>query len=112
MFNPKKERFYISELLPDPAISYPSYYVLNEKTAKNEFLHSAIIALHSFDFSNHHNPKTYQEIFDTFAYGGFIIYKENHIVGFFANKMMHLETNGWTRMLVTEDIFKLENWLV
>lgn len=93
-------------------MTYPSYYVLSEKMSKNEFLQSAIISLHSFDFSNYKTPKTYQDIFDTFAYGGFVIYKENYIVGFFGQKMMYLESNGWSRMLISEDIFKMENWLV
>ena len=112
MFNAKKERLYISDLLDNPAITYPSYYVLSSSSAKNEFLQSAIISLHSFDFSNHHTPKDYKEIFDTFNYGGFAIYKENYIVGFFGNKMMHLESNGWSKMVVNVDIFVMDNWLV
>ncbi|AKF24886.1 hypothetical protein YH65_05405 [Sulfurovum lithotrophicum] len=112
MYQKKKERLYITELLEDPAVSYPSFYILSSSMFKNEMLHSAIIALHSFDFSWYEIPKTYEDIFAMFHSGTFPLYKEKYVVGYFGNKMMYLESNGWKGMPATTDIFKLENWLV
>ena len=108
----KKERLYISDLLDDPAFSYPSYYTLSSAMMKNEMLHSAIIALHSFDFSYYETPKSFDDIFKMFDSGTFPIFKEKYIVGYFGGKMMYLENNGWEGMPATEALFKLENWLV
>jgi hypothetical protein len=112
MYNKKKERFYISDLLDNPVVTYPAYYVLSPSMYKNEMLHSAIYALHSFDFSYHESPTNYEDIFSMFDLGTFPIYKEKYIIGYFGNKMMYLESNGWKGMPVTIDIFKIENWLI
>ena len=112
MYQKKKERLYITELLEDPAVPYPSYYVLSSAMHKNEMLHTAIIYLHSFDFYYYETPNTYEDIFAMFSSGTFPLYKEKYIVGYFGNKMMYLESNGWKGMPATADIFKLENWLV
>lgn len=110
--NKKKERFYICDLLENPAVPYPSYYVLSMSMHKNEMLQTAMIALHSFDFSYYEKAKSYEDIFAMFHSGTFPIYKEKYIVGYFGNKMMYLESNGWKGMPATEDLFKMENWLV
>jgi len=112
MYQKKKEKLYIRDLLDDPVISYPGYYILSLSMVKNEMLHSALIALHSFDFSYYETPKNFDDIFKMFDSGLFPIYKEKYIVGYFGNKMMYLESNGWKGMPATSDIFKLENWLV
>jgi len=112
MYQKKKERFYITELLEDPAVPYPSYYILSASMAKNEMLHAAIISLHSFDLSWYETPKSFNDIFKMFDSGAFPLYKEKYIVGYFGNKMMYLECNGWKGMPATADIFMLENWLV
>ncbi|MEA2047171.1 MAG: hypothetical protein U9O64_01840 [Campylobacterota bacterium] len=112
MYNKKKERLYISELLENPAVAYPSFYLLSLSMHKNEMLISAITALHSYDFSYYEEAKNHDDIFAMFHTGMFPIYKEKYIVGYFGNKMMYLESNGWKGMLVTEEIFKMENWLV
>ena len=112
MYQKKKEKLYISELLENPAVAYPSYYLLSMSMFKNEMLHSALISLHSFDFSYYEIAKNYDDIFVMLHSGTFPIYKEKYIVGYFGNKMMYLESNGWKGMPATEDIFKLENWLV
>jgi hypothetical protein len=112
MFQKKKKRLYISELLDDPAITYPSYYVLSSSMLKNELLQHAIMVLHSFDFTHYEHPNSYEDIFEMFNGGMFPIYKEQYIVGYFGGKMMYLESNGWKGMPVTEALFKLENWLV
>lgn len=112
MYQKKKTRLYISELLDDPAVAYPSYYLLSETLHKNEILQSAIIALHSFDFGYYEIPKSYDDIFSMFDSGTFPIYKEKYIVGYFGNKMMYLESSGWKGMPCTQDVFKIEHWLV
>ena len=108
----KKERLYISELVENPSISYPSYYTLSKSMLNNEMLLSAIEALHSFDFKFYETPKEYKDIFNSLTSGSFVIYKEKYIVGYFGNKLMYLESNGWKSMAVTEDIFNLDNWLI
>ena len=112
MYQKKKERLYICDLLENPSVPYPSYYVLSTSMHKNEMLQGAIIALHSFDFSYYETAKSHEDIFAMFHSGTFPIYKEKYIVGYFGNKMMYLESNGWKGMPSTEDIFKMENWLV
>lgn len=112
MYQKKKEKLYISELLDNPAVVYPAYYVLSPSMYKNEMLHSALMALHSFDFSYYETAKSFDDIFTMLHSGTFPIYKEKYIVGYFGNKMMYLESNGWKGLPSTEDIFKIENWLV
>lgn len=108
----KKERLYICNLLSSPSVAYPSYYLLSTSMYCNEILHSALIALHSFDFSYYEIAKTFDDIFAMFHSSTFPIYKEKYIVGYFGNKMMYLEPSRWKAMPVTADIFKIENWLV
>lgn len=108
----KKEKLYISDLVEDPAFSYPTYYTLSSAMIKNEMLHSAIIALHSYNFTYYEIPKSFDDIFSMFNNGLFPIFKEKYIVGFFGGKMMYLESHGWKSMPATEALFKLENWLV
>ncbi|MDQ7085656.1 MAG: hypothetical protein Q9M36_12415 [Sulfurovum sp.] len=112
MYSKKKTRLYICELLEDPAVSYPSYYSLSSTMHSNEMLHCAIIALHSFDFEYYEIAKSYEDIFAMLDSGTFPIYKEKYIVGYFGNKLMYLESNGWKGMPSTQDLFKMENWLV
>ena len=112
MYQKKKERLYICDLLEDPAVAYPSYYLLSTSMHKNEMLQSALISLHSFDFSFYEKPKNHDDIFKMLLSGTFPIYKEKYIVGYFGNKMMYLESHGWKAMPATEEIFKIENWLI
>ena len=112
MYQKKKERFYISDIVEDPAVTYPSYYILSSSMANNEMLQTALIALHTFDFSYYESAKSYEDIFAMFHSGTFPIYKEKYIVGYFGNKMMYLESNGWKGLPATEDVFKMEYWLV
>lgn len=107
-----KERLYVCDLLDNPAVAYPSYYTLSTSLCKNEMLKTALIALHSFDFSYYETAKSHEDIFAMFHAGTFAIYKEKYIVGYFGGKMMYLESNGWKSMPSTEDIFMMENWLV
>lgn len=112
MYNKKKEKLYINELLDEPILTYPSYYVVSSSMLKNEFLHSAIMALHALDFYHYSIPESYEKIFEIFANGAFAIYKEQYIVGYFGEKMMYLEANGWRTMPITRDVFHFENWLI
>ncbi len=64
MYQKKKERLYISDLLGNPAVPYPSYYVLSTSMHKNEMLQSAIIALHNFDFSYYETARGYEGLFN------------------------------------------------
>ncbi|MCF6243763.1 MAG: hypothetical protein L3J43_01855 [Sulfurovum sp.] len=112
MYTKKKERFYICDILEDPAVTYPSYYILSSSMFKNEMLHAALIDLHSFDFSYYEVATSFDDIFAMLHTGTFPIYKEKYIIGYFGNKMMYLESNGWKGLPATEDIFRLEHWLV
>lgn len=112
MYSKKKERLYISELLDNPAIMYPSYYLLSRSMMNNEMLHHAIIALHSFDFKHYEHPISYEEIFAMFSNGMYPIYKELYVVGYFGGKMMYLDVSGWKSIPCNEDVFKMEHWLV
>lgn len=112
MYQKKKERLYVSTLLEDPAVAYPTYYLLSSSMMKNEMLLAALEALHCFDFRYYETPRSHKDIFAMFASGTFPIYKEKYIVGYFGGKMMYLESQGWTRMPVTEELFEMEYWLV
>ena len=41
MYQKKKERLYICEIMDNPAVPYPSYYVLSTAMFKNEMLQTA-----------------------------------------------------------------------
>ena len=112
MYQKKKERLYISDLLDNPAVSYPSYYMLSSAMVRNEMLQDAIIALHSYDLHYYEMPKNFDDIFAMLHSGTFPIYKEKYIVGYFGGKMMYLESSGWKAMPATESLFNLDNWLV
>ena len=112
MYKNKKERLYISELLEDPSVTYPSYYALSPKMMKSEMLHYALIVLHSLDFEHYEHPTSYEDIFAMFSGGMYPIYKEMHVVGYFGGKMMYLDASGWKGMPCTQDVFKMENWMV
>jgi len=112
MMYQKKEKLYIRDLVPDPAISYPGYYILSASMAKNELLHTALIALHTLEFTFYQTPKSFDDLFAMLQSGLFPIYKERYIVGYFGGKMMYLESHGWKALPATEPLFQLENWLV
>jgi hypothetical protein len=112
MYQKKKERLYVTKLLEDPSVTYPSYYVLSSSMIKNELLHHAIIVLHSLDFAHYTHPASYLDIFAMFGGGMYPIYKEQYIVGYFGGKMMYLESAGWRGMPCTQDLFNMENWMV
>ncbi|HHD75932.1 MAG TPA: hypothetical protein ENK82_02830 [Campylobacterales bacterium] len=112
MYQKKKERLYVSELLEEPVVAYPAYYVVSASMMKNEMFHHALMVLHAMDFEHYEHPKSHEDIFSMFESGLYPIYKELHVVGFFGGKMMYLESAGWKAMNCTQDVFKMENWLV
>jgi len=112
MYPPKKERLYVADLIPEPPLSYPSYYLLSSKLIRDELLHHAIIMLHSYDFEGYSHPKTPTDIFTMFKGGMYPFYKERYIVGYFGGKMMYLESAGWRSMPCSEEVFEMENWLI
>jgi len=112
MYQKKKEKLYITDLVNDPAFTYPAYYILSASMAKNEMLHAALTALHSYDFNFYETPKSFDVLFKTFDTGAFALYKEKYVVGFFGGKMMYLESHGWKSMPATREIFDLSQWLV
>lgn len=112
MYQKKRERLYISQLLENPSVTYPSYYSLSPKMIKNEMLHTALIILHSLDFDYYQHPNSYEDIFTMFSSGTYPIYKEMYVVGYFGGKMMYLDTSGWRGMPCNKDVFKMDNWLI
>ncbi len=108
----KKERLYVSDLLEDPAITFPSYYTLSKTTANNDSLQHTLRAIHSYDFKDFVIPQKHMDIFQSLECGTFVIYKQKYAVGFFGGKLMYLESNGWKSFNLTKDVFDLEAWLV
>jgi len=112
MYWKKKEKLYLYELMDDPVINYPAYYILSTSLIGNEMLHSAIVAIHSCEFGWYQPPKSFDDIFKMFDQGSFPLYREKYIVGYFGGKMMYLESHGWKAMPVTSELFDPSNWLV
>jgi len=108
----KKERLYVSDLVEEPIVSYPAWYLLSAPMRKNEFLLDALTALHSYDFRHYEVADSHEAIFAAFGQGRFAIYKEKYAVGYFGGKVMYLESNGWKSMPVTQEVFLLQNWLI
>ena len=112
MYGKKKERLYVYDLVAEPAITYPMYYSVSHALHENDNFHDTLIAVHMVDFENFSVPVQGSEIFATLGAGGFVVYKEQYVVGFFGGKLMYLESSGWKGLQATEDIFLMENWLV
>ena len=108
----KKERLYISDIVDDPAVTYPSYYLLSRSMHGNEMLHAALEAIHQMEFENYREPKAHEEIFRLLHSGQFPIFKARYAVGYFGGRVMYLEANGWKSMPMTEEAFGMENWLI
>ncbi len=112
MYNKKKERLYITELIVDPPISYPMYYTVSSSMKDNEMLLDTLRAIHLSDFDNHQEPLNASVLFDSLGMGGFPIYKEQYAIGNFGGKLMYLDSSGWKSLTVTQDIFDLDQWLI
>ena len=112
MYPKQKTKLYLTDIMDDPAITWPAYYLLSTALARNEMLHDALIALHRYDMTHYTVPQTHEDIFAALKQGLFPIYKEKYVVGYFGGRMMHLDPYGWKGMPVTEEVFVLENWRV
>ncbi len=112
MYGKKKERLYVYDLLPNPVITYPMYYNVSHTLHENDIFHDALIAVHLCDFSDYQRPEYGNAIFQSLYNGGFVIYKEQYVVGYFGGKLMYLESSGWKGLQATEDIFNMDNWLI
>jgi len=108
----KKERLYICDIMDEPIVTYPAYYLLSKSMHANEMLHTSLEAIHQVELEMYHHPKEYDEIFTLLHSGGFPIYKEHYVVGFFGGRVMYLESAGWKTMPMTQELFLMENWLV
>jgi len=108
----KKERLYITDFIDDPAVTYPSYYLLSRSMHGNEMLRATLEAIHQIEFSFYHTPANSDDIFHLLQSGQFPIFKENYAVGYFGGRVMYLEPYGWKSMPMTKEAFEMGNWLV
>jgi len=108
----KKVRLRLEDFVEEPVRHYPPSYLLSPALAKNEMLLDALRALHLYDFSHYRPCESLDMIFQTLDAGGFVIYKENYVVGYFGQKLMYLEASGWKSLPATREIFLPGNWLV
>lgn len=112
MLQKKKERLYITDIIDDPAITFPMYYTLSTAMRKNEILHDALRSIHTYDFSYYKRPDSYEDIFTCVDSGAFAIYKEQYAVGYFGGRLMYLESGGWKSFYLVKEAFDMGNWLV
>ena len=108
----KKERLYIIDIMDEPIVTYPAYYLLSKSMHTNEMLHASLEAIHQVNFEFYHQPKNYEDIFSLLHAGQFPIYKEHYAIGYFGGRVMYLESYGWKSMPITKEAFDMENWLV
>ena len=108
----KKERLYISEIVDEPFLSYPTYYSISYSLRSDEIFISTLIDLHLLQFDMYQNPEDGSAIFDSLMSGSFAIYKERYCVGYFGTKLMYLDPSGWKSMQVTIGIFNMSDWLI
>ena len=108
----KKKRLYVSDIVDDPFLTYPTYYSVSQSLIENEVFIFTLIDLHLLQFDMYYHPKDSSEIFDSLINGSFAIYKENYCVGYFGTKLMYLEPSGWKSMQVTKDVFDMNEWLI
>lgn len=112
MYYHKKEKLYVADIVTNAIISYPPYYHVSASMMKNDYLHDTLEAIHMLRFENHHVPENLDELFQTLGNIGFVIYKEKYAVGYFGDKLMYLESNGWKGLYASKETFNVDNWLV
>jgi hypothetical protein len=108
----KKERLHLADFVEEPVVSYPSYYLLSASMCRNESLLAALEAIHRMDFSFYRTPDGPEQIFSFLHSGRFPVYKERYAIGYFGGRVMYLESHGWKSMPMSEEVFRMENWLV
>lgn len=108
----KKERLYVADIIEEPVVSYPSYYLLSKSLLHDEILRARIEAIHLFDFNGYRGAQESDEIFAHLESRQFPIYKEYFVVGYFGGRVMYLEPQGWKSMPITRESFDMSNWLL
>ena len=108
----KKERLYLYDLLEDPALSYPAWYLLSPKLHRDDNLRETLKAIHAIDFDPYRHPENSSELFSAFRMGLYPIYKERYAAGNFGGRVMILEGKGWKSLSFSEEACHLENWLI
>jgi len=108
----KKERLYLYDLLDDPVISYPAWYLLSPKLHRDENLRESLKAVHSLEFSPYTHPENFDELFAAYAAGLYPIFREKYITGYFGGRVMFLESAGWKAMPMNRETIELEQWLI
>jgi len=108
----KKERLYISDIIDDPPITYPMYYIISGALKENEMLLSTLEAIHLCNYDMFEIPLDASALYSSLNAGSFPIYKEQYLVGNFGGRLMYLESSGWKSLNVTENIFDMNNWLI
>ncbi|WP_457607137.1 hypothetical protein [Nitratifractor sp.] len=108
----KKERLYLHELLDDPVVSYPAWYLLSPKLHRDENLRESIRALHSLRFEPYTPPDSPADLFAAFRAGLYPIYRERYVAGYFGGRVMLLESGGWKSLPLSEEAMAMESWLI
>ena len=108
----KKLRLYLHELLDDPVVTYPAWYLLSPKLHRDENLRETLRNIHRMDFSAYAHPRDPSEIFTVMRGGDYPIYLEKYAVGYFGGRVMYLESGGWKSMPLSEEAFDMSNWLL
>jgi len=108
----KKERLYLYELLDDPVVGYPAWYLLSPKLHRDENLREALRALHGMDFASYAPPADAAELFATFRGGLYAIYRERNVAALFGGRVMLLEGKGWQSLAFSEESCAMEQWLI
>ena len=108
----KKLRLYLHELLEDPVVTYPAWYLLSPRLHRDENLRETLRSIHRMDFSAYAHPAEPSEIFSTLRAGTYPVYLEKYAVGYFGGRVMYLESGGWKSMPLSEEAFDMHNWLL
>ncbi len=112
MYKKRKERLYICDIIENPPIIYPMYYIVSQSLKDNKMLHESLYAIHLCEFDRYETPIDSSAIFASISIGTFPIYKQQYIVGEFGGRLMYLESSGWKSLLATSDIFDMSYWLI
>lgn len=108
----KKLRLYLHELLDDPVVSYPAWYLLSPKLHRDENLRETLRKIHAMEFDSLAHPAEPSEIFSALRRRSYPIYLEKYAVGYFGGRVMYLESGGWKSMPLSEEAFEMANWLL
>ncbi len=112
MYKKRKERLYICDIIENPPIIYPMYYLVSQSLKDNEMLHESLYAIHLCEFDRYEIPVDSSAIFASINKGLFPIYKQQYIISEFGGRLMYLESSGWKSLLVSADVFDMSYWLI